>query len=411
MLSFKTYLYSQDSRGNQHRPRQINKLIPRHPHLPPLPRLPSRCVRLVLLLCLVVPVVLVPPADYDYYYDYGPSDQPELETILVLFNTHFNVTCSKAGSRVGLYHNGRIADGAGARISRAESGNAFVVRHAEFSDSGRWSCQSQGTMDEINVIVSDVENLSVLVGGELVRSSTVIYLRRDSAVDLVCAKVSEPGKGTDSLRWDDGSNSLTHSVETFHPQEGFSYSLAKLSSQVLLTSNIKQIFCSAGGKQINLKIVEEFRPEFTISRNPGFGVPIMEDMTVSLKCSVDSNPPSVPIWEHNGVPIPSNQLNQTNTAEISFERISLDNDGWFQCSTQHKFGNFSSVGYYLSVKPKPMVTEPDSVTTSSMLSEQVLLVESGPEKGRRGECGDGNQITDFTLPKVSPARNTGILQN
>ncbi|KAK6632313.1 hypothetical protein RUM44_007354 [Polyplax serrata] len=37
-------------------------------------------------------------------------------------------------------------------------------------------------------------------------------------------------------------------------------------------------------------------PSFAISREPGFGFPLREGMAVSLKCDVDSNPPSSPIW-------------------------------------------------------------------------------------------------------------------
>ncbi|KAK6622772.1 hypothetical protein RUM43_008615 [Polyplax serrata] len=42
--------------------------------------------------------------------------------------------------------------------------------------------------------------------------------------------------------------------------------------------------------------LEEDGPSFAISREPGFGFPLREGMAVSLKCDVDSNPPSSPIW-------------------------------------------------------------------------------------------------------------------
>lgn len=38
-------------------------------------------------------------------------------------------------------------------------------------------------------------------------------------------------------------------------------------------------------------------PSFAISREPGFGFPIREGIPVSLKCDVDSNPPSSPVWQ------------------------------------------------------------------------------------------------------------------
>lgn len=38
-------------------------------------------------------------------------------------------------------------------------------------------------------------------------------------------------------------------------------------------------------------------PSFAISRTPGFGYPLREGIEVSLKCDVDSNPPSTPVWQ------------------------------------------------------------------------------------------------------------------
>lgn len=38
-------------------------------------------------------------------------------------------------------------------------------------------------------------------------------------------------------------------------------------------------------------------PSFAISRTPGFGYPLREGIEVSLKCDVDSNPPSTPLWQ------------------------------------------------------------------------------------------------------------------
>lgn len=43
-------------------------------------------------------------------------------------------------------------------------------------------------------------------------------------------------------------------------------------------------------------------PSFAISRVPGFGFPIREGIPVSLKCDVDSNPPSSPVWQKGKFP-------------------------------------------------------------------------------------------------------------
>lgn len=38
-------------------------------------------------------------------------------------------------------------------------------------------------------------------------------------------------------------------------------------------------------------------PSFAITRTPGFGFPLRENIPVTLKCDVDSNPPSTAIWQ------------------------------------------------------------------------------------------------------------------
>ncbi|CAG7732999.1 unnamed protein product, partial [Allacma fusca] len=37
-------------------------------------------------------------------------------------------------------------------------------------------------------------------------------------------------------------------------------------------------------------------PSFIISRIPGFGYPIREGIALALKCDIDANPWSRPIW-------------------------------------------------------------------------------------------------------------------
>ena len=361
---------------------------------------------------IFLPFVVQCTPEYDYFYEYPSSDEPGPEIEMVKLHSSFNISCISAVGGSSLYHNNHKVDIVHPKVTRAESENEFIINDAKFSDSGRWGCQSKDIFEEKNIIVSNTGVLSVLLGGDLILDSTVIYLRRDSVVELTCSLLQVPGEPGDKLMWQelnpDLSKPLPYTVENPGAESDvFSYYLAKLSSEALLASNINEISCLSNDKELKLKIIMEFRPEFTISRNPGFGVPIMEEMTVSLKCTVESNPGSVPVWEHKGIPVQSHQSNQSNVAEINFDRISISDEGWFQCTAQHKFGNFSSVGYYLSVKPRPRVTEPGSKTTSSALSDQFLLVESLPEKG----MGCDNKITDYTLPEVSPARKSISIVN
>lgn len=58
-------------------------------------------------------------------------------------------------------------------------------------------------------------------------------------------------------------------------------------------------------------------PSFVISRTPGFGYPLREGIDVSLKCDVDSNPPSTPLWQKDDGDTPVNN----NSSDLSFLSI------------------------------------------------------------------------------------------
>jgi hypothetical protein len=211
----------------------------------------------------------------------------------------------------------------------------------------------------------------------------------------------------------------------------------------------QQLTCRSGSQAVSVQLDVEFQPEFTISRSPGFGVPISEDMNVSLKCSVEANPlASPPFWEHNGIRLLGSPLDGFATesddltvAELRFEAIREESEGWYQCSAEHKFGNFSSVGYYLSVKPSRSSFAETAVgaaavpgglssslggpggggsaeagqrrTTSSQLADQVLLVErSGLAPARQQQqqtgCGWPGEVAGeedgHLRPTVTPER-------
>ena len=347
------------------------------------------------------------------------------------------------------------SDGFGSRITKF--GANFHVRNAEPADSGRWSCERSSFPAYVNdvagssvgagfastnvmqtdVIVSQVGKLVVFVRGEIINSS-VIHLRRDYSVDIVCAILSSGDKKV-GLEWSSPASvgwlPMTHTKDIYHydvatpalHNSPHISSLVKVSSWDVINNNYDQISCHSRhnnhDNRVTLKIVQEYRPEFTISRSPGFGVPILEDMRVTLKCIVESNPACEPVWEHNGVGVDSNSVVSStvsatsNTVEITFDKISPMDEGWYICTTVHKFGNFSSVGYYLGVKPQA-VTSSGAVTTASLISDQVLWIDSGDDGGGGGTSGgagqtdgaqgcSGNQNSkDFSMPVITPEQKT-----
>ena len=380
------------------------------------------------------------------------------------------------GSHTVLYHRNIIVDiyggngdnnSIGARISKF--GNNFHVRNAHPSDSGRWSCERttnsiSGGFNAVlggggtavmltDVIVSEPNKLAVFVMGEIVTTS-VINIRRDFQVDIICSILGPPVTGTPEgnipLAWsrpgDLGWVPMTHPTDIYHssgaggpsaPSQYSSSSLVKVSSRDVINNNYDEISCHSDDKRVIFRVVEEFRPEFTISRSPGFGVPILEDMRVTLKCIVESNPPCLPIWEHNGVRVNTSvehsDLPTSNWVQLTFDKISPADEGWYSCTTIHKFGNFSSVGYYLGVKPQAAVTAMGNggnfgnrgnllnggATTASLISDQVMWIDSGggdADNGDNGSNGDDssephngcppdrrrNKAHDFSMPVITP---------
>lgn len=66
-------------------------------------------------------------------------------------------------------------------------------------------------------------------------------------------------------------------------------------------------------------------PSFAISRTPGFGYPLREGIEVSLKCDVDSNPSSTPIWQKDDGDPPVRNLNCSPEAFLGFIAASPSN--------------------------------------------------------------------------------------
>lgn len=88
-------------------------------------------------------------------------------------------------------------------------------------------------------------------------------------------------------------------------------------------------------------------PSFSISREPGFGFPILEKMPVSLHCAVDANPPCPPQWLKDDGPPP---VEQSPDGYLNFSSIERQHAGWYRCAAVHTLGTFASFGYFLNVR-------------------------------------------------------------
>ncbi|KAI1303005.1 hypothetical protein HDE_02397 [Halotydeus destructor] len=140
-----------------------------------------------------------------------------------------------------------------------------------------------------------------------------------------------------------------------------------------------------------------YEPAFSISREPGFGYPIVEGMSVSLKCIIDANPKSEAKWikdgDMNQSKYSSNQhqvpaeMRTNSDGELYLPAATVNSSGWYRCATDHRFGHFASFGYYLNVRTelpnlqhvlKLPLLPPHSQSANSINKESRELVPRQP---------------------------------
>ena len=101
--------------------------------------------------------------------------------------------------------------------------------------------------------------------------------------------------------------------------------------------------CRLGAGRVSALLEVLYPPQFTLSRRPQFGTRVTSGSTVTLSCAVDSSPASRAVfWQHHGHTV-------SNTSSLELEAVTAAQAGWYQCLANHKLGNYSSVGYFLTV--------------------------------------------------------------
>ncbi|CAB3367694.1 Hypothetical predicted protein [Cloeon dipterum] len=127
------------------------------------------------------------------------------------------------------------------------------------------------------------------------------------------------------------------------------------------------------------KVNITYSPSFAISRIPGFGFPLREGLAVSLKCDVDSNPPSRPIWmKDDGDP----PVEQSPDGYLNFSSISREHIGWYKCSAEYDSSTYASSGLFINVRYEEVFTKQPPRQVEVALGGGVTL-----------DCGDSGVST------------------
>ena len=273
--------------------------------------------------------------DYPAYEDYQyPEDSPPPPLSLTTVNSSFSVTCGEAAAP--LTHDGVEVD-LGLRAVVTQTG--FRVRPVRPEDWGVWECGGEETGV---AVLPTLGRPHLLEGaGRLLNPASELRVTEGRLLHFSCALLAlKPGPlpqwpPTWTLAGEEKKG------EDIGDGPGLLSRLPPL--QVERHHHGARISCRSGSHTTSATLVVDHPPEFTIGREPGFGSPLPEGSQVTLLCTVEARPASSPFWEREGRVV-------SNNSRLEFPVLEARHEGWYVCSTSHRLGNFSSVGYYLSVK-------------------------------------------------------------
>ncbi|XP_017480434.1 PREDICTED: uncharacterized protein LOC108369764, partial [Rhagoletis zephyria] len=281
------------------------------------------------------------------------------------------------------YKNGQVVH-AMDRTSRAtdyrfikEPNGALTITNVMLEDDGKWQCEAENSRRytenarPVKLVVLDRPKPPYLLidSRRLDAGNIFVPVKENSELNLAC--VSEGGNPKPTLTWevllspgvDRHAQKVSAEVleleEVKNDKDKNSY---KINSGAKSEARLPAVYRAHHNARIlcvmehpTLKIRQnasllldvQYTPSFAISRTPGFGYPLREGIEVSLKCDVDSNPPSTPRWQKDDgdTPVP-----QTGDGFLNFTSIRHEHSGWYKCTSRHLNFQYSSIGYYLSVR-------------------------------------------------------------
>ncbi|XP_066584205.1 hemicentin-2 isoform X2 [Prorops nasuta] len=282
--------------------------------------------------------------------------------------------------------------GTGHRYIGDSTTAALHIDNVRLEDDGIWGCTLEDDRGKILsgrpvklIVLEEPRGAYLLIDGRrLDPGNQFVPVKEGSELTLECA--AEGGNPAPMLAWGmilsqatlDGPEQPPDNL-TVLPSSAPGRSGAYL--KVLRGHHNATITCVA--RHITLAIPMnasilldvQYTPSFAITRLPGFGIPIVEGMSVSLKCEVDSNPASAPIWQRDNGPPP---VMQSNEGWLNFTKISRAESGWYKCYTRHMLGIFTSIGYFLNVRYDPdMETEAEALNGEATDSRRMEVQIGG----------------------------------
>lgn len=263
---------------------------------------------------------------------------------------------------------------------------ALTITQVTRADDGLWECREFADDDSVRrvtkvlklVVTGAPEEPFLTLGGERLREGAQITIQEREEVEIGCvARRAVPA--VRHMHWMLGDTNMTAASQIFvefSPQEDSYTTRSLLSLNASRDLHGLQLSCHVyhvswpTSTAVSASLDVLYVPSFSISREPGFGFPILEKMPVSLHCAVDANPPCAPRWLKDDKPPP---VAQSPDGYLNFSAIERHHAGWYRCAAVHRLGNFASFGYFLNVRYGPEIVEQPPSQVAADFGEPVQL--------------------------------------
>lgn len=335
---------------------------------------------------------------------------------------------------------------------------SLTINRVSIKDQGHWQCwrlDSQGKVKLkipiIQLIITNSPELPILIVNdkELLGGNNLdatITIKENELITFKCL-IKGAQTPVDYVHWMlDSSQNVTHLSQLmmeYSPQENNYLTQSVLKLNATKSMNLKSISCLSNHQlwltpmTVTAFMNVLYEPSFTISREPGFGILVNEGMTVILKCEIDSNPSSQPIWikdADNKTANAANQQLQTGSVapitgseptvletqedgSVVFQPAQRADTGWYRCKTENKYGNFSSFGYYLNVRAAPATGSSQAATltpapyTKASRHHQPVQSIQQQQQQQVDSFSSANRVMAPNQPVAAPSRASQQLSN
>ncbi|XP_050093325.1 uncharacterized protein LOC126576197 [Anopheles aquasalis] len=274
---------------------------------------------------------------------------------------------------------------------------ALTITNVMLEDDGMWQCEAENARGfffngrPIKLIVLDPPKAPYLLIDSRRLDASNMFIPAKENAELTLACVSEGGNPKPMLSWEvllsPGIDRHAQKLSTdllelqeIKPDKDKDKEPYRINSGAVSEAKLPAVYRVHHNARIlcimehpTLKVRQnasilldvQYTPSFAITRTPGFGYPLREGIEVSLKCDVDSNPPSTPVWQKDDgdTPVP-----QIGDGFLNFSSIRREHSGWYKCTSRHLNFQYSSIGYYLSVRYDPVDVTSEPVEQDLSLS-------------------------------------------